>query len=143
MAGVGVSVGAALGLAANAQALTYEVDNLGDAGAASPCVTGTDNDCSLRQAVDIANGTSSVSDVIVFEAGLSGSIDVGTQLQIFDTLEHHRARRLGPHHRRQRHGPDLLPESGDGFARHFCIDAAGREVTEQRRGSDLQRYERY
>ena len=85
--GVGVSVGATLGIAPAAQALEYEVDNLGDSNAFTTCDAGTDNDCSLRQAVNVANDSSPVSDVIVFESGLSGSIVIGSQLLVQDPLQ--------------------------------------------------------
>jgi predicted outer membrane repeat protein len=85
-AAIGATIGAAtLGFTASAEAATFEVDNLTDAAAPGPCVTGTDGDCSLRQAIDQAN-VAAGDDTIVFKAGLTGSIPVGPQLDVNGTL---------------------------------------------------------
>ena len=56
------------------------VKNLNDSGAGS-----------LRQAILDSNATTSLTETIVFQSGLTGTINLGSQLSISDDLDHHRA----------------------------------------------------
>ena len=114
--GVGVSVGATIGIAPTAQALDYEVDNLGDSNVATTCDAGADNDCSLRQALINSNASGAVDDVIVFESGLSGSINVTAALTIFDSVQIN-----GP-------GASVLSMDMNDTGRHFYLAPAADVV---------------
>ena len=75
-AGAGLSLGAALGLTATAQATDYTVDRPDDPGGAGGCVLATPNDCSLRQAINDAQSApnSPTVDRVLFQSGMSGTI---------------------------------------------------------------------
>jgi hypothetical protein len=74
-AGAGLSLGAALGLTATAQAADFTVDRTDDPAGAGGCVLATPNDCSLRQALANAqNANRPTVDRVLFQAGLSGTI---------------------------------------------------------------------
>jgi hypothetical protein len=108
LAGAGLGIGAAFAAPAAAQAGTIEVDNLGDAGAGA-CVTGIADDCSLRSAIDTANGVSG-HDLITFRSGLSGTITIDPDLPTITeavTIE-------GP-------GADVLTIDGAYFSRAFHL----------------------
>jgi CSLREA domain-containing protein len=81
--GTGITLGAVLGLGPPAQAEidTITVTTLADPGDGN-CAT---NGCTLREAITQANDGDRVLDRIVFQSGLSGSIDLnGTQLPLID-----------------------------------------------------------
>jgi hypothetical protein len=69
------AIGAAVVLLPQAQAATFTVTNLDDLGAGS-----------LRQAIDDANNAAG-PDVITFQAGLSGTIVLGSQLKLGDSVD--------------------------------------------------------
>jgi hypothetical protein len=74
-AGAGLSLGAAFGLTATAQAADYTVDRLDDPAPASACLVAVPNDCSLRQAIsNTQNSNRPTVDRVLFQAGLSGTI---------------------------------------------------------------------
>ena len=75
-AGAGLSLGAALGLTATAQAADFTVDNTNDPAGSGACLIATPGDCSLRQALLDANlnGQSADRDRVLFQSGLSGTI---------------------------------------------------------------------
>jgi hypothetical protein len=74
-AGAGLSLGAALGVTATAQAADFTVDRLDDPGPSSPCLLAVPDDCSLRQAIgDTQNSNGPIVDRVLFQAGLSGTI---------------------------------------------------------------------
>jgi hypothetical protein len=74
-AGAGLSLGAAFGLTATAQAADYTVDRLDDPGPGSPCLVAVPNDCSLRQAIsNTQNSNTPTVDRVLFQAGLTGTI---------------------------------------------------------------------
>jgi RTX calcium-binding nonapeptide repeat (4 copies) len=90
LAGTGLSIGAALGMTATAQAADFTVSNLNDSGAGS-----------LRQAILDANATPG-ADRVLFQSTLSGQITLGSTLPgITDATEV-----LGP-------GPEKLTVSGN------------------------------
>jgi hypothetical protein len=74
--GAGISLGAALGLTATAQAADYTVDRTDDPAGPGGCVLATPNDCSLRQALNDAQSApnSPTVDRVLFQSGLSGTI---------------------------------------------------------------------
>ena len=68
--GAGVTIGAALGLGATAQAANFTVTNTSDGFAPIPAG-------SLRQALtDAENGNAPTVDHILFQSGLTGTIDL-------------------------------------------------------------------
>ena len=74
-AGVGLSLGAALGLTATAQATDFTVDRTDDPAGPGGCVLATPNDCSLRQAlINAQNANRPTVDRVLFKSGLSGTI---------------------------------------------------------------------
>jgi hypothetical protein len=106
LAGTGLSIGAALGMTATAQAADFTVSNLNDSGAGS-----------LRQAVLDANATPG-ADRVLFQSTLTGQITLASQLEITDATQV-----LGP-------GPDKLTVSGNNNAGIFYVDTpAGTPVT--------------
>ncbi len=75
VAATAAATGAAIAIAApSANAANFEVTNLNDTGAGS-----------LRDAIDQANSAGG-ADTITFQSGLSGTINVGSQMEITDTL---------------------------------------------------------
>jgi hypothetical protein len=70
----GLTAGAVLAMAGTAQAapLTYTVGTNADASTGGACTTPTNNDCSLREAVTLANANAG-ADTIVFNSNLTGS----------------------------------------------------------------------
>lgn len=94
---------AALCLAANAHAATFTVTHLGDNGSGS-----------LRAAVAAANAASG-SDTIRFQVGLSGTIQLGSEILIADSLSIE-----GP-------GPSLLTIAGSAASRIFLLDRVSGE----------------
>jgi Ca2+-binding RTX toxin-like protein len=106
LAGTGLSIGAAFGMTATAEAADFTVSNLNDSGAGS-----------LRQAILGANATPG-ADRVLFQSTLSGQITVGSMLQIEDATEV-----LGP-------GPDKLTVSGNNSSRIFAVyTTTGTPVT--------------
>jgi hypothetical protein len=80
--GAGLVAGAALGAGpAVAQGAYLYVGTNNDTSAAADCSTATNTDCSLRQAVSLANAGSGF-DYIYFRSGLSGTITLGSQITI-------------------------------------------------------------
>ena len=75
-AGAGLSLGAAFGLTATAQATDYTVDRTDDPAGPGACVLATPNDCSLRQAINDAQSApnSPTVDRVLFQSGMSGTI---------------------------------------------------------------------
>jgi Ca2+-binding RTX toxin-like protein len=92
-AGTGLSLGAALGMAAPAQAVDYQVTNLNDTGPGS-----------LRNAMFDADATASV-DRILFQSTLSGTLAPVTALPIIEEP----VEIVGP-------GPDVVTITGNGGA---------------------------
>ena len=89
-AGAGLSLGAALGLTATAQATDYTVDRTDDPAGAGGCVLATPNDCSLRQAINDAQSAPNTPTVdrVLFQSGLSGTITlVQGGLTVTDPLD--------------------------------------------------------
>jgi hypothetical protein len=81
-----VAAGALLGATAligpaGAQAATFTVDNTSDTTTAGACDPTIADDCSLRQAVEAANATTGVPDIVAF-SGLSGNVITLTEGQI-------------------------------------------------------------
>jgi CSLREA domain-containing protein len=76
--GTALTVGATLAMAGTAQATIYTVDKTDD-DSGGACSDVTANDCSLRSAIENANGNSGPDD-IVFDSGLSGTITLGSTL---------------------------------------------------------------
>ncbi len=78
--GAGLAAGAALSFAApvSADPLYLTVDNLNDPNSAGACSDAVADDCSLRQAIDVANTNSGQYDYIYFQAGLSGTVSLTT-----------------------------------------------------------------
>jgi hypothetical protein len=111
--GAGISAGAALGLSSTASAATFQVDNTTDNNAATTCDLGTANDCSLRQAITLANSNADPStiDYITFASSVTGTITL-THNQIPLTES---AYVEGP-------GANALTVSGDGKSRIFFIN---------------------
>jgi hypothetical protein len=100
-AGTGLSLGAALGMGATAEAANFTVSNLSDAGAGS-----------LRQAILDANATPA-ADTIAFQSGLTGQLTLtGIELYINNPVEI-----LGP-------GPDQVTIARSGAGRIFNMDTA-------------------
>src|SRR5262245_12179814 len=94
VAGTGVSLGAALGMSATAQATDRQVTNLNDSGPGS-----------LRQAIADSN-VAADADRILFQSSLSGQLSLATNLPIVDDpLEI-----VGP-------GADRVTLAGDTIAR--------------------------
>jgi CSLREA domain-containing protein len=80
-AGAGLSLGAALGMTASAEAANFTVTKLTDTnGACTPA------DCSLREAIAASdNNNAPTADTILFASGLTGTITLsGTQLPTVD-----------------------------------------------------------
>jgi CSLREA domain-containing protein len=104
--GAGISLAAALGAPAAAQATDFTVTTLGD-----PATDGcAPTDCSLREAVE-ATEPNATDDRILFESSLTGTIALtGGQLLVTEPLEV-----LGP-------GAAALTVSGEGSTRIFYID---------------------
>lgn len=97
-AGIGAALVVGGALAPPAEAATFNVTNLNDAGAGS-----------LRQAIDDANAAAG-ADVVTFQAGLTGTITLTTgQLAITDSLDIQ-----GP-------GQSALTVSGNGASRVFYL----------------------
>jgi Ca2+-binding RTX toxin-like protein len=95
-AGAGLSIGAALGASATAEAADFTVTNLNDAGAGS-----------LRQAILDANAAPGV-DRVLFQAGLTGTVTLTSgQITIDEAVQ-----LLGP-------GSSQLAISGNGASRIF------------------------
>lgn len=93
-----ISIGLGAGFAPGAQAATFTVTNLADAGAGS-----------LRQAITDAN-TAAGADIIQFQAGLTGTVTLATgQLEITDTVTIQ-----GP-------GAAILAVSGNNASRVFYL----------------------
>jgi Ca2+-binding RTX toxin-like protein len=97
-ASAGLSIGAALGSTATADAADFAVSNLNDSGPGS-----------LRQAIGEANAAPG-ADRVLFQSSLSGQITLSSVLSITDRVEV-----LGP-------GPDKLTVNADGKSRVFYID---------------------
>jgi hypothetical protein len=80
--GVGVTAGAAVGLAVPALGATqyFYVGSLGDSNVSPPsdCTDSSNTDCTLRQAITAANANSAQADYIYFRSGLSGDITLTT-----------------------------------------------------------------
>jgi uncharacterized repeat protein (TIGR01451 family) len=112
-AGVGLSLGAALGLGATAQAADFTVTNLSDGVAPGPAG-------SLRKAVSDANANPG-ADTILFDGSLTGSVALASSsIQITGALDVQ-----GP-------GPEVLGiDAYDGTGRIFTIDPVvqGDQVT--------------
>lgn len=75
--GAGLAVGASVA-ATPAAAADLTVDTLTDPVGAGACAEGMPGDCSLRQAIEIANTAAGPPDYLVFQAGLSGTIALTT-----------------------------------------------------------------
>ncbi len=86
--GAGLALGVAMAAPAvghaSAPNLTVTVGTLSDSSGASDCATATNTDCSLRDAITAVNSDASddptAPDQVVFRSGLSGTIDLGSQL---------------------------------------------------------------
>jgi hypothetical protein len=78
----GLTAGSALAMpvAAHASPMTFTVGSTADTSAVSDCTTPTNIDCTLRQAIDLANANTPDADAIVFRTGLSGAIDIHSLL---------------------------------------------------------------
>jgi hypothetical protein len=75
--GAGLSLGAALGMTATAQAADFTVDRVDDPGPSSPCLLAVPDDCSLRQAIgNTQNSNRPAVDRVLFQSGLSGTISL-------------------------------------------------------------------
>jgi hemolysin type calcium-binding protein len=98
LAGTGLSIGAALGMTATAQAADFTVSNLNDSGPGS-----------LRQAILDANATPG-ADRVLFQSTLTGQITLGSELLVSDATQV-----LGP-------GPDKLTVSGNNNSGIFEVD---------------------
>jgi predicted outer membrane repeat protein len=87
--GAGISAGA-LGLASTASAATFAVDTTADtAPAIGECASPTLTDCSLRQAIDVANATPNPGgsfDYITFNSNVTGTITVGSEMPITEPV---------------------------------------------------------
>jgi Right handed beta helix region len=70
--GAGVTVGATLLIGGAAQAATLTVGTTADTSGSTDCTVGTNTTCSLRDAIDAANGDP--GSTITFRSGLSGTI---------------------------------------------------------------------
>jgi hypothetical protein len=85
----GLSAGATLAMAGVAQATTYVVGSTADPGStALDCLTPTNTDCTLREAITETNGNPG-ADTILFRSGLTGTINLDSgsgQLDITDAL---------------------------------------------------------
>jgi hypothetical protein len=113
--GAGISAGAALGLASTASAASFAVDTFADTAPAPGECSPAPTDCSLRQAIDVANTTPNPSmsfDYITFNSNVTGTITVGTEMLITDPVYIN-----GP-------GANVLTVSAAGGASHriFNID---------------------
>jgi hypothetical protein len=77
----GLTAGATIALTGVAQAApaTFTVAILGDTATASDCDLPTNTDCTLRDAITAANATTD-ADAIQFKSGLTGSIDLDSNL---------------------------------------------------------------
>jgi hypothetical protein len=90
--GVGLTAGAALGVAGPAFGASqdYFVGSIADTNAAPPgdCTSSTNTDCTLRQAIALANANSGQYDYIYFRSGLTGTITLtaasGGEIQVTD-----------------------------------------------------------
>jgi hypothetical protein len=118
LAGTGLSLGAALGMTASAQANTFEVDTAFDP-AVIPC-TAAVADCSLRGALANSNASNGTDDVITFASSMSGqTITLGSELFIDDAVTI-----TGP-------GAGALTISGSDMVRILRVDVEdpGEDVT--------------
>jgi Ca2+-binding RTX toxin-like protein len=110
LAGTGLSIGAALGMTATAEAADFTVSNLNDSGPGS-----------LRQAILDTNAAPG-ADRVLFQSTLSGQITLGGELPEI----HGATEVLGP-------GPDKLTVSGNNNSRIFNVNispsAANTPVT--------------
>jgi hypothetical protein len=80
--GAGLSLGASLVTGATAHAADYEVDRNDDT-VVTTCDNGAANDCTLRGAIQNANGSAGVTDVIYFDSTVTGTITLGgTELSV-------------------------------------------------------------
>jgi CSLREA domain-containing protein len=109
----GMTAGALLAMAGTAQAapITYTVGTNADASSGGACTTPTNSDCSLREAITLAN-TNAGADTIVFNSNLTGStITLSTgEMLITDALSIN-----GP-------GATQLTVDADDNSRIFSID---------------------
>jgi predicted outer membrane repeat protein len=96
-AGAGIAAGATLAATGSAQAADFTVTTLADAGSGS-----------LRQAIDDANANPG-EDRVLFASGLSGTITLAAELQIYDQVQV-----LGP-------GAGQITVSGGGTSRIFKV----------------------
>jgi Ca2+-binding RTX toxin-like protein len=105
LAGTGLSIGAALGMTATAEAADFTVSNLNDSGAGS-----------LRQAILDANAAPG-ADRVLFQSTLTGQVTLGSELPITDATQV-----LGP-------GPGKLTISGNNSSRVFNVDLTSAQNT--------------
>src|SRR3954452_3537831 len=80
VAAAGLGAGASLAMAGAADAANYVVGSTDDTALDGDCLTATNTDCTLRDAINDSNASTGVSDVISFKAGLSGTITRGSDL---------------------------------------------------------------
>lgn len=115
--GAGVTVGATLLIGGTAQAATFTVGSTADTTGATDCADPANTDCTLRQAIQDANGDP--GSLINFRSGLSGTITLGSQpAVIFQPLTI-----SGP-------GASQITVSGDHAYRVFDVDTStGEDVS--------------
>src|SRR5262245_45084721 len=70
----GITAGATIAMSGVAQAapVTYTVGTNADSSSGGACTTPTNTDCSLREAIDLANANAGFTDTIVFNSNLTG-----------------------------------------------------------------------
>src|SRR5262249_29540305 len=78
--GAGVTVGATMLMGAAAQAATFTVGTTNDGPGAGNCAVPTNTDCTLREAINDANGAA--YSTITFASGLSGTIHLSGALDL-------------------------------------------------------------
>jgi hypothetical protein len=118
--GVGLAAGAALGVAAPAlgASQSFFVGTTADTNAAPPgdCTSSTNTDCTLRQAITLANANAGQYDYIYFRSDLSGTIALttaaGGQIPITDATYIY-----GP-------GPDQMTVNAAPSSRIFDVNPA-------------------
>jgi parallel beta helix pectate lyase-like protein len=115
--GAGVTVGATLLMGGAAQAAAFTVGTTADTEGATDCAVATNTDCTLRDAIEDANGAS--GSTITFRSGLSGTIQLTAALPGI----YHPTTITGP-------GPGQITVSGEhAFRVFFATTALGDNVS--------------
>jgi hypothetical protein len=107
--GAGVTAGATLLMGGAAQAATFTVGSSADTSGATDCAVATNTDCTLRDAIEDANGDA--GSTITFASGLTGEITLTSGLPILNVA----MTVSGP-------GAGQLAVSGDDANRVFDVD---------------------